>query len=92
MTSHSLIGVTDRDKHFMNMAYKEAELALESGDAAIGAVLVVGDTIIAKAHNTVKVTKDMRDHTEMLAINEALNVLKIIDFSQIKEKITLYTT
>jgi tRNA(adenine34) deaminase len=90
--SHSSIGITDSDKYFMKIAYEEAVLASKSEDAIVGAVLVIDGKIIAKAHNEVKLKKDYRDHAEMLAINEALNILNISNFGQINGGVTLYTT
>lgn len=90
--SHSLIGISASDRYFMKIAYEEAALASQSEDAVIGAILVVNGKIISKAHNEVKLKKDYRNHAEMLAINEALNILNISNFGQIKGNVTLYTT
>lgn len=90
--SHSLIGVTNSDRYFMKIAYEEAESALKSEPARVGAVLVVDGKIIARAHNDVKANNDWRNHAEMLAINEALNSLEIPHFSKIRGNATLYTT
>ena len=41
----------DRDILFMREALAEARLAAEEGEVPIGAVIVRGDEIIARAHN-----------------------------------------
>jgi tRNA(adenine34) deaminase len=92
MISHSTNGINSSDEFFMNLAYEEAASALKFGDAPVGAVFVINKSVIAKAHNQVELGKDHRNHAEMLVINEALQRLKISDFSQIEGDITLYTT
>jgi len=92
LISHSTVGVSNTDRSFMNLAYEEAELALETGDAPVGSVLVVDESIISKAHNTQRLTGDHRGHAEMLVINEALNTLDISNFDQINGDVTLYVT
>jgi tRNA(adenine34) deaminase len=92
MISHSTIGLNSSDEYFMNLAYQEAAAAIKSGDAPIGAVVVMNKSVIAKARNQVKLDRDYRNHAEMLAANEALQRLNISNFSQIEEDITLYTT
>jgi tRNA(Arg) A34 adenosine deaminase TadA len=92
LLSHSTVGVTDSDKHFIGLAYEEAVLALESGDAPVGAVLVVNEEVIAKSHNTVIEENDYRNHAEMNVLNEALKILGIASFNEIEGDVTLYTT
>ncbi|HOX55148.1 MAG: nucleoside deaminase [Candidatus Omnitrophica bacterium] len=90
--SHSLIGVSDSDRYFMKIAYEEAELTPESEPAKVGAILVLDGKIVSRAHNDVKAKKDWRNHAEMLAINDALNILRTSHFNKIKGNVTLYTT
>ncbi|MEW6600856.1 MAG: tRNA adenosine(34) deaminase TadA [Nitrospirota bacterium] len=60
----------ERDEHFMRLALKEAEAAFEKGEVPVGAVLVTGDEVIAKAHNSKESTTDPTAHAELLVIRE----------------------
>lgn len=64
-----------RDEFFMRMALREAEEAARNGEVPIGAVIVVGDRIIAKGHNMTEALNDVTAHAEMLAITAAANAL-----------------
>jgi len=57
-----------RDEAFMRLALEEASVALEHGDVPIGAVLVRGDEVVAKAHNTRELLRDATAHAEMSAL------------------------
>ncbi|MEO1010459.1 MAG: nucleoside deaminase [Bacteroidota bacterium] len=63
------------DTYFMKKALQEAELAFEKGEVPIGAVIVVGDRIIARAHNLTEQLNDVTAHAEMQAITAAANYL-----------------
>jgi len=52
----------------MRVALEEAAVALEHGDVPIGAVLVRGDEVVAKAHNTRELVRDATAHAEMSAL------------------------
>jgi len=54
---------------FMNVALEEAN----QGDAPYGAVIVKGNQILAKAHNTVKRDNDPSAHAEMNVIRNMTN-------------------
>ncbi len=56
---------------YMKMALEEARLAAAAGEVPIGAVLVVGDSVIARAHNRREVWQDPTAHAELIAIREA---------------------
>jgi tRNA(adenine34) deaminase len=58
----------ERDEAYVRMALEEALVALEHGDVPIGAVLVRGDDVVARAHNTRELTGDASGHAEMLAL------------------------
>ncbi len=64
------------DELYMQMALREAEKALEDGEIPIGAVVVCGDKIVAKAHNQVERLNDATAHAEMLALTAAMNHLQ----------------
>jgi tRNA(adenine34) deaminase len=61
----------DRQRHFMRMALREAELAQEHDDVPIGAVIVCNDKIIAKGHNQINLLNDPTAHAEIIAITSA---------------------
>jgi tRNA(adenine34) deaminase len=63
------------DAHFMKRALQEAEAAFEKGEIPVGAIIVVGDRIIARAHNLTERLRDVTAHAEMQAITSASNFL-----------------
>tara|TARA_R110002050_G_scaffold48356_3_gene112478 strand:- start:34126 stop:34575 length:450 start_codon:yes stop_codon:yes gene_type:complete len=63
------------DTYFMKKALQEAEVAFEKGEVPIGAVIVVKDRIIARAHNLTEQLNDVTAHAEMQAITAAANFL-----------------
>ena len=56
---------------FMHYAIEEAQSAAAEDEVPVGAVIVKGDRIIAKAHNMVESLKDPSAHAEMLALKRA---------------------
>jgi len=56
---------------FMALAFEEAEAAAARGEVPIGAVLVAGDAVLAKAGNRTRELNDPTAHAEMLAIRAA---------------------
>ncbi len=63
------------DSYFMKKALQEAEAAYEKGEIPIGAVVVVKDRIIARAHNLTETLNDVTAHAEMQAITAAAGFL-----------------
>ncbi|NKI26683.1 nucleoside deaminase [Arenibacter sp. 6A1] len=63
------------DAYFMKKALQEAEIAFEKGEVPVGAVIVVEDRIIARAHNLTEQLNDVTAHAEMQAITAAANFL-----------------
>lgn len=63
------------DTYFMKKALQEAEVAFEKGEVPIGAIVVVQDRIIARAHNLTEQLNDVTAHAEMQAITAAANFL-----------------
>ena len=63
------------DKYFMQRALQEAEAAYEKGEIPVGAVIVIEDRIIARAHNLTELLNDVTAHAEMQAITAAANFL-----------------
>ena len=63
------------DEYFMKKAFSEALQAFEKGEVPIGAVVVAGGKIIARAHNLTETLNDVTAHAEMQAITAAANLL-----------------
>ena len=63
------------DDYFMRQALAEARLAATESEAPVGAVIVTGDRIIARAHNQTERLNDPTAHAEILAITAATNTL-----------------
>jgi tRNA(adenine34) deaminase len=76
------------DEYFMREALKEANKALEIAEVPVGAVVVCGNRIIARAHNQTEKLTDATAHAEMLAITAASNHLG----SKYLNECTLYVT
>lgn len=55
----------------MRIALQQAALAFDKGEVPIGAVLVMNDQIIAKAHNQTELLNDSTAHAEILALTTA---------------------
>lgn len=63
------------DSYFMKKALQEAEYAFEQNEIPVGAVIVIQDRIIARAHNLTEQLNDVTAHAEMQAITAAANFL-----------------
>src|SRR5210317_2229753 len=63
------------DTYFMKKALQEAEMAFEKGEIPVGAVVVIDNRVIAKAHNLTETLTDVTAHAEMQAITAAANTL-----------------
>ncbi|RZJ35728.1 MAG: nucleoside deaminase [Flavobacterium sp.] len=63
------------DEYFMKKAFQEAEAAFERGEIPIGAVIVVGNKVIARSHNLTETLNDVTAHAEMQSITAAANFL-----------------
>ena len=63
------------DREMMAIALDEANAALAHDDVPIGAVIAVGDRILARRHNERELTGDPTAHAEVLALRDAAGVL-----------------
>jgi len=63
------------DTYFMKKAYQEAEIAFDKGEIPVGAVIVLNNQIIARAHNLTETLNDVTAHAEMQAFTAAANFL-----------------
>lgn len=59
----------------MKEALQEAKKAFEKGEIPVGAVVVIEDKIVAKAHNLKETLLDPTAHAEILAIREACHIV-----------------
>tara|TARA_R110000787_G_scaffold174118_2_gene286706 strand:- start:872 stop:1321 length:450 start_codon:yes stop_codon:yes gene_type:complete len=63
------------DTYFMKKALQEAETAFNKGEVPVGAVIVMKDKIIARAHNLTETLNDVTAHAEMQAFTAATDFL-----------------
>ena len=63
------------DEYFMKQALAEAKYALDKGEVPVGAVIVVKNQIIARAHNQTELLTDVTAHAEMIALTSASSAL-----------------
>lgn len=63
------------DIFYMKQALQEAKCAFEEDEIPVGAVVVCGDHIIARAHNLTERLSDVTAHAEMQAITAASEYL-----------------
>jgi tRNA(adenine34) deaminase len=64
---------SDRYPHFMTMALREAEQALEIGEVPVGAVVVFENKVIGRGYNQTESLHDATAHAEMIALSAAYN-------------------
>ncbi len=76
------------DEYFMREALKEARLAMEEDEVPIGAVVVAGNRVIARAHNQTERLLDVTAHAEILALTAASQFLA----AKYLDTCTLYVT
>ena len=63
------------DEFFMKKALAEAQLAFDKGEVPVGAVVVIDNKVVARAHNLTELLNDVTAHAEMQAITAAANFL-----------------
>lgn len=64
------------DEFFMAEAIKESKKAQDKDEVPVGAVIVLENKIIARAHNQVEMLKDATAHAEMISITSAESSVK----------------
>jgi tRNA(adenine34) deaminase len=75
-------------EHWMEVALREAEVALRRKEVPIGAVIVQNDVIIGKGSNQIELLQDPTAHAEMIAITAAASHLG----NRRLEKCVMYVT
>ena len=63
------------DEFYMREALKEARKSFDKDEVPVGAVIVAGGRIIARAHNLTETLNDVTAHAEMQAITAAASYL-----------------
>ena len=63
------------DEYFMRLALQEAQAAFDQDEIPVGAVIVLNNTVIAKAHNLTQTLNDVTAHAEMQALTAASHYL-----------------
>lgn len=63
------------DEFYMREALRQARMAFDDDEIPVGAVVVSGDRVIARAYNQTERLHDVTAHAEMLAITAAANSL-----------------
>lgn len=76
------------DEQYMQQAFAEAEKAFDKEEVPIGAIIVLNNRIIARAHNQTELLNDSTAHAEILALTTAYNFLG----SKYLPDATLYVT
>lgn len=66
-----MIGTIEMEQ-YMRFALEQAQLAAESGEVPVGAVLVCNGEVIAHAHNLVEQAHDATAHAELLCLREGM--------------------
>ncbi len=65
------------DAHFMGLALREAERALDADEVPVGAIVIdASRRVIGKAHNQRETLRDPTAHAEMIAITQAAAALE----------------
>jgi tRNA(adenine34) deaminase len=65
----------EQDMHFMRQALAEAKKAYDDDEIPVGAIVTIGDRIIARGHNQVERLNDPTAHAEIIALTSAFNYL-----------------
>jgi tRNA(adenine34) deaminase len=76
------------DEQYMQLALAEAQKAFDTEEVPVGAIIVMNNRIIARAHNQVELLNDSTAHAEILALTSAFDFLS----SKYLPEATLYVT
>jgi tRNA(adenine34) deaminase len=63
------------DEYFMQQALREAQNAYDADEVPVGAVVVMNNKIISRAHNQVELLNDSTAHAEIIALTSAYGSL-----------------
>lgn len=59
------------DTYFMKKALEQAQIAYEKDEVPVGAVVVAGNKIIGRGHNSTEMLNDVTAHAEIVAMTAA---------------------
>lgn len=76
------------DEQYMRLALAEAQKAFDAEEVPVGAIIVMNNRVIARAHNQVELLHDSTAHAEILALTAAFDFLS----SKYLPDATLYVT
>jgi tRNA(adenine34) deaminase len=76
------------DEQYMQLALAEAQKAFDKEEVPVGAIIVMNNRVIARAHNQVELLNDSTAHAEILALTSAFDFLS----SKYLPEATLYVT
>jgi tRNA(adenine34) deaminase len=63
------------DEQYMRLALAEAQKAYDAQEVPVGAIIVMNNRVIARAHNQVELLNDSTAHAEILALTSAFDFL-----------------
>jgi tRNA(adenine34) deaminase len=61
----------EQDERYMRLALEEAARAAARGEVPVGALVVLDDAVIARAHNLRETAQDPSAHAELIAVRKA---------------------
>lgn len=76
------------DEQYMRQAFTEAQKAYAQEEVPVGAIVVMNNRVIARAHNQVELLNDSTAHAEIMALTTAFGFLG----SKYLPDATLYVT
>ena len=76
------------DEQYMQLALAEAHKAFDKEEVPVGAIIVMNNRVIARAHNQVELLNDSTAHAEILALTSAYDFLS----SKYLPEASLYVT
>ena len=77
------------DEEAMELALAEAAIAPSHGDVPVGAVVLLGDRVIARRHNERERLQDPTAHAELLALSDAAKAVGSWRLSELTLVVTL---
>jgi tRNA(adenine34) deaminase len=69
-------------EQFMALALEEAKKAAETGNMAVGAIIVRGGDVLSRGHNAVESTFDISAHAEAVAIRNMTMGLRQLNYRE----------
>ena len=69
------------DENFLKRCLELSMIAQDSGDAAVGSLIVINEKIIAEGIESVKSIYDPTAHAEIIAVKNACEKLQTLDLS-----------